>query len=146
MMRYIVLLLLVLLTSCRASRQTVTEERATEHVTVQDSVAHTEQGRQRLTVKWWGEPPTTPVSQLPETHPLLPTEPQPLGGGGYSIELVSEEQSKSVSRDTQAQSSSTSYLAREKSEPNSTVFYLGLALGLSLSVLHIIYRLRRKSK
>ncbi|MDD7438703.1 MAG: hypothetical protein PUK66_07725 [Bacteroidales bacterium] len=144
---------MVLTTGCRASRQTVSDERTTAETAILDSIAQTVQGRRRLTVQWWGVPPTAvvpnpPIKDTPlsiEPHPTLSTH-EPPKSGGYSIELIEEEQSKSVSRDTQAQTSSSLHLTQTKSEPNSRLFYLGLALGLTLSVLYLIHRVRSKIK
>lgn len=149
----LLLLLLLGLPSCRTPQQTVQKERATELIAQQDSVGQLQRKRQQLTVQWWGdEPPKVvrePSAQLLEVAPerVLPTEIQaPHKRGGYTIELQSEEQSDSVSRDTQAQTSSTSSLAQEKSGRHLNLFYLGLALGLTCSLLHIIYRVWRKMR
>lgn len=144
----LLLLLGVALPGCGAGRQSVRETQATTHTVAQDSSAQATQIHRHLAVEWWGEPPQVECC-LQDTEKLpkhVPIDPLPLRRGGYSIDLVSEERSQSVGRDTLEQTSSTSYLAREKSGPNRKMFYLGLALGLSLFALYILMRVRSKTK
>ncbi|MBR8764377.1 hypothetical protein IX335_001607 [Porphyromonas levii] len=144
----LLLLLGIALPSCGAGRQSVRETQATTHTVAQDSSVQATQIHRHLAVEWWGEPPQVERC-LQDTQKLpkhVPIDPLPLRRGGYSIDLVSEERSQSVGRDTLEQTSSTSYLAREKSGPNRKMFYLGLALGLSLFALYILMRVRSKTK
>ncbi|MBR8768864.1 hypothetical protein [Porphyromonas levii] len=144
----LLLLLGVALPSCGAGRQSVRETQATTHTVAQDSSAQATQIHRHLAVEWWGEPPQVERC-LQDTQKLpkhVPIDPLPLRRGGYSIDLVSEERSQSVGRDTLEQTSSTSYLAREKSGLNRKMFYLGLALGLSLFALYILMRVLSKTK
>ena len=138
----LLILLLPLMVGCRSTKQVmVTQQQAEQQVVAtRDSVGLLERQQRRVVeLQWWGD--TLPLPKGPEGR--LPT-----ASGGYRITYLHE----SLSQHREG-SQATETLTRQESAENYLLqkgkstrrIYLGLALGLTISLL-LIWMYKRIKK
>lgn len=137
------LLLALMMVGCRSTKQMVATQQQAEQqvVTTRDSVELLERQQRRVVeLQWWGD--TLPLPKGPEGAP-------PTVSGGYRITYLDEslskhrEESQAKETLTRQETAENYLLQREKSTRR---IYLGLALGLTISLLLILVGRRIKKQ
>ncbi len=138
----LLILLLPLMVGCRSTKQVVATQQQAEQqvVTTRDSVGLLERQQRRVVeLQWWGD--TLPLPKGPEGTP-------PTVSGGYRItyldESLSEHREESQAKETLTrQETAENYLLQQGKSTRQ--IYLGLALGLTISLL-LIWMYKRIKK
>lgn len=128
------LLLALMMVGCRPTKQVVATQQQAEQqmVATRDSVGLLERQQRRVVeLQWWGD--TLPLPKGPEGRP-------PTVSGGYRItyldESLSEHREESQAKETLTrQETAENYLLQQGKSTRR--IYLGLALGLTISLLLI---------
>lgn len=139
----LLILLLPLMVGCRPTKQVVATQQQVEQqmVATRDSVGLLERQQRRVVeLQWWGD--TLRLPKGPEGRP-------PTVSGGYRItyldESLSEHREESQAKETLTrQVSAENYLLQR--EKSTRRIYLGLALGLTISLLVIVIGRRIKKQ
>lgn len=137
------LLLALMMVGCRPIKQVVTTQQQAEQqvVTTRDSVGLLERQQRRVVeLQWWGD--TLPLPKGPEGRP-------PSASGGYRItyldESLSEHREESQAKETLTRQETAENYLLQKGKSTRQI-YLGLALGLTISLLVIVIGRRIKKQ
>lgn len=137
------LLLALMMVGCRSTKQVVATQQQAEQqmVATRDSVGLLERQQRRVVeMQWWGD--TLPLPKGPEGTP-------PTISGGYRITYLDESLSQhregaQAMKTLTRQESAENYLLQQGKSTRR--IYLGLALGLTLSLLLILVGRRIKKQ
>lgn len=128
------LLLALMMVGCRPTKQVVATQQQVEQqmVTTRDSVGLLERQQRRVVeLQWWGD--TLSLPKGPEGRP-------PSASGGYRItyldESLSEHREESQAKETLTRQETAENYLLQKGKSTRQI-YLGLALGLTISLLLI---------
>lgn len=137
------LLLALMMVGCRSTKQVVATQQQVEQqmVATRDSVGLLERQQRRVVeLQWWGD--TLPLPKGPEGRP-------PSVSGGYRItyldESLSEHREESQAKETLTRQETAENYLLQKGKSTRQI-YLGLALGLTISLLLILVGRRIKKQ